>query len=79
MADVTYNTASFPSLVRTLSKLLRINAKPPVVILGYKERDPAERTLWEMAREIGITFDKIGERNGAGGAPIEIWVGTLKP
>lgn len=79
MADVTYNTASFPSLVRTLSKLLRISAKPPVVILGYKERDPAERTLWEMAREIGITFDKIGERNGAGGAPIEIWVGTLKP
>ncbi|KAH9928793.1 putative methyltransferase-domain-containing protein [Amylocystis lapponica] len=78
MADVTYNTASFSALVRTLSKLLglpRTSTSPPLILLGYKERDPAERTLWVMAREIGIAFEKVGERRGAGGETVEIWIG----
>ncbi|EDQ98329.1 uncharacterized protein LACBIDRAFT_303943 [Laccaria bicolor S238N-H82] len=78
MADVTYNTASFPSLIRTLDKLLRLGSKPSAILLGYKERDAAERTLWDMAAEIGVEFEKVGERAGAGGAPVEIWIGHLR-
>src|SRR6202050_753567 len=32
MTDVTYNTASFPSLIRTLSNLVQLNAKKNVEI-----------------------------------------------
>ncbi|KAF9644989.1 hypothetical protein BDM02DRAFT_3263230 [Thelephora ganbajun] len=49
MADVTYNTPSLPFLPQTLSSLVQllpnIRAHPPVLILGYKERDPTERSL----------------------------------
>lgn len=81
MADVTYNTASFPSLLRTLSSLFQLNIKhsrlPPIVILGYKERDPDERTLWGMLQsEMGIHLEKVGECEGwPGSSPIEFWIG----
>ena len=75
MADVSYNTSSFPSLVRTLSHLVTLGSKPPVILFGYKERDLTERTWWDIAAQAGIKFDKIGQRVGAGGAPVEIWVG----
>ena len=79
MADVTYNTASFPALVRTLSALVALSPpdSPPTIVLGYKERDPEERTLWEMARasEAGIVFERVGERVGAGREPVEVWIG----
>jgi protein N-lysine methyltransferase METTL21D len=75
MADVSYNTSSFPSLARTLSRLVTLGSKPPVILFGYKERDPAERTWWDIAAQAGIEFDKIGQRVGTGGAPVEIWVG----
>ncbi|CDO69672.1 hypothetical protein BN946_scf184851.g60 [Trametes cinnabarina] len=77
MADVTYNTASFPSLVRTLSSLIRLSApsKTPVIILGYKERDTTERTLWDLMKTIGVNFQQVGERMGAGGQAVEVWIG----
>ena len=75
MADVSYNTSSFPSLARTLSHLVRLGSKPPAILFGYKERDAAERTWWEIAARVGIDFEKIGQRVGAGGAPVEVWVG----
>ncbi|KAL0955132.1 hypothetical protein HGRIS_004045 [Hohenbuehelia grisea] len=78
MADVTYNTAAFPSLIRTLEALIRLGPQPPLVLLGYKERDEGERTLWDLAREIGLEFERIGERPGAGGAPVEIWLGSVQ-
>ena len=80
MADVTYNTASFPALVRTLSRLLRLSPPdhPPIVVLGYKERDPEERTLWDMAKGIGVSFERVGERIGAGRDPVEIWIGEYE-
>ena len=79
MADVTYNTSSFPSLVNTLGKLLhygegRDDYRPPTLLLGYKERDASERTLWEMAKRIGVHFQKLDERTGASEPPVEIWV-----
>jgi protein N-lysine methyltransferase METTL21D len=81
MADVTYNTASFPSLIRTLRNLTHRstdgNTATPLVLLGYKERDTAERSLWEMAREIGVTFERVGERPGADGNSVEIWLGRV--
>ncbi len=77
MADVTYNVSSFPSLTRTLNKLARHGSKSPAILLGYKERDPGERTFWEMMATLGIKFVKIGERPGAGGAPVEIWLGRV--
>lgn len=82
MADVTYNTASFASLVRTLESLLRVGGtesrKSPMVVLGYKERDPAERILWDMVRGIGLELEKIGERVGADEPPVEIWAARLQ-
>ena len=78
MADVAYNAASFPALSRTLSNLVRLGSKPPIIILGYKERDEAERTFWDMIAQIGIHFEKVGERKGAGGAPVEIWLGVFE-
>lgn len=83
MADVTYNTSSFPSLVRTLDKLLRLGDNgeahlAPTVLLAYKERDASERTLWEMSTHIGLHFNKISDRAGAGGPPVEIWVARLE-
>lgn len=78
MADVTYNTISFPALSRTLSRLSRMGPRPPVILLGYKERDETGRSFWGFAAEAGIRFQKIGEREGAGGAPVEIWLGHFK-
>lgn len=77
MADVAYNVASFPSLTRTLAKLARLGSKSPAILLGYKERDPSERTFWPMMKDLGFKFDKIAERAGAGGLPVEIWLGRL--
>ncbi|KAI0690304.1 putative methyltransferase-domain-containing protein [Cytidiella melzeri] len=80
MADVAYNTASFTSLIRTVDQILCLSDHSdgsinPVVLLGYKERDAAERSLWDMALSIGVELQKIGEKAGAGGCPVEIWVG----
>ncbi|KAJ7606119.1 putative methyltransferase-domain-containing protein [Mycena polygramma] len=73
MADVTYNTSSFPSLVRTLKNLVNLNSTPPRVILGYKERDPGERALWGMADAAGISLKLIDQVAGSGGMAVEIW------
>ncbi|KAF8216451.1 putative methyltransferase-domain-containing protein [Mycena galopus ATCC 62051] len=73
MADVTYNTASFPSLVRTLKNLVNLSSKRPRVLLGYKERDPGERALWGMAEAAGITLRQVGQVPGGGGMAVEIW------
>lgn len=87
MADVTYNTSSFPSLIRTLDNIVRVGSSTagsdprphhPLILLGYKERDPSERSLWDVAQNIGIRFEQVGERRGAGGEPIEIWIGTVQ-
>ena len=78
MADVTYNTASFPALVRTLDTLIGLSSsgKSPTIILGYKERDLEERTLWEMVKGIGVALERVGERVGAGREPVEFWIGS---
>jgi hypothetical protein len=115
MADVAYNTSSFPALLRTLTSLLALsNAQShrddsndvandadgddpgpgsqdrdlekvddergcPLVLLAYKERDPAERQLWDMmTRETGIVLECVGRQAGAGGLPVEIWLGKRK-
>lgn len=74
MADVTYNTSSFPSLVRTLSTLVTSSDSSPILLLGYKERHPDERVLWTMTKAIGLEFLKVGQKDGAGDAPVEIWI-----
>jgi len=73
MADVTYNTASFPSLVRTLKTLVNLSTRPPQVVLGYKERDTAERALWNMLSEAGLDLKLLGTVAGHGGSPVEVW------
>ncbi|EIW66798.1 hypothetical protein TREMEDRAFT_70051 [Tremella mesenterica DSM 1558] len=80
-ADVTYNTASFPSLLRTISSLLMTpeGNMQPVLLLAYKERDPGERELWDMLRDAGVNMklvDKVrGCEEGEEGT-VEIWSGT---
>lgn len=87
---MTYNTSSFPALLRTLASLLAPSAAhnrgvaddadssdgDPLVLLAYKERDSAERQLWDMmARETGVVLECVGKQVGAGGLPVEIWLG----
>ena len=116
MADVTYNTSSFPALLRTLASLLSLSAPHdhgivdnaddhvdngdlrsreqerrdrdyyerghkggPLVLLAYKERDPAERQLWDMlTRETGVVLECVGKQIGAGGLPVEVWLGKIR-
>lgn len=80
MADVTYNTASFPALIGTLSRLVqhwkqRRDGRPPRVLMGYKERHPDERSLWDRAKDIALHFQQVGQVVGAGGNQVEIWLG----
>ncbi|KAH9167392.1 putative methyltransferase-domain-containing protein [Lactarius sanguifluus] len=86
MADVAYNTSSFPALLSTLASLLALSdndddvaaagAREPLVLLAYKERDPGERQLWEMmVRQAGVALERVGDEAGAGGFPVEIWMG----
>lgn len=90
---MTYNTASFPYLIQTLSALLQpaptdsdsTTTQRPLLLLAYKERDPSERELWQMAHESGIWMDKVdvvaghevplGREEGA----TEIWIGGVGP
>lgn len=77
-ADVTYNTASFPSLVRTLEALLSLPSKPEL-LLAYKERDPAERELWTMLKDVGVEMALIAEVRGAEEVgKVEIYSGRLR-
>ena len=79
MSDVAYNTDSFPALVSTTSNLLQIGETPPVILLGYKERDEAERSFWKMMENVGVHLEMIGLRRGFADPPIEIWYGKYVP
>lgn len=75
MSDVTYNDASFQPLLRTLRRLCTLSSAARF-ILAYKERHDSERRIWDMFEsEAGILFQKVDEISGAGGAPVEIWLG----
>ena len=85
MADVAYNTSSFPALLSTLASLLALSdhdgnaaagARESLVLLAYKERDPGERQLWDMMMaDVGVALEQVGSEAGAGGPPVEIWMG----
>ncbi|KEP54419.1 putative methyltransferase [Rhizoctonia solani 123E] len=78
MADVTYNTASFGALLDTVTGLLRGPSAPglsAVVLLAYKSRDPAERTLWIDAQRRGIVFVLVDTVKGVQEPAVEIWLG----
>lgn len=79
MADVTYNTASFPSLVQTICNLVKqppdkasdndgeTPISRPYVLMAYKQREEAERSLWGMLEEKGVVLiliDKITAQCG---------------
>ena len=63
MADVTYNSDSFPELVSTMKSLIDLSpasTPPPMFLLGYKQRHPDERVLWDMAeKQAGVHFVKV--------------------
>ena len=62
MADVTYNSDSFPELVSTMKSLIALSpapTPPPMFLLGYKQRHPDERVLWDMAeKQAAVHFVK---------------------
>lgn len=78
MADVTYNVAVFPALLRTLVALGRARSATPI-LLAFKERDPtgAERTLWAMAEREGVSFFRATGVQGHGGQEVELWAGRF--
>ncbi|WVQ78732.1 hypothetical protein IAT38_000819 [Cryptococcus sp. DSM 104549] len=82
-ADVTYNTDSFPYLLSTLTALLRPSpthhtGPAPLLVLAYKQRDPAERDLWGMLKEQGVGMVLVDEVKGAEDYGVtEIWVGGV--
>lgn len=65
-ADVTYNTASFPALIKILKALLQpiSDVESPLLLLAYKQRDPGERELWKMAEDAGIKLEKLMDLEG---------------
>ena len=73
MADVTYNTASFPSLVRTVVDLRTSNARA-LVLMAYKQRDESERDLWVMLESNGLRLQQVAAEGGSGGVQVEIWM-----
>jgi hypothetical protein len=76
-ADVTYNTASFPCLVRTLDALLSSSGDRPAppLLLAYKQRDLGERDLWGMLEEKGISAALVDRVQGAEDVgETEIWI-----
>ncbi|KAG9123760.1 hypothetical protein FRC07_014037 [Ceratobasidium sp. 392] len=78
MADVTYNTASFSALLDTVVALLngpRTSSPSPIILLAYKCRDVAERTLWRDAAARGISFVQVDSVIGAREPAVEIWLG----
>lgn len=75
MSDVTYNTSSFPALLKTLNNLLDLSPHARIM-LAYKERHDSERVVWPMFEEqVGLQIHKVDNVPGAGGAPVEIWLG----
>lgn len=81
MADVTYNTASFGSLLDTISALLKgpnTSSSSPMILLAYKCRDAAERTLWADASARGIVFVQVATVAGVREPAVEIWIGGWK-
>lgn len=66
---MTYNTASFPHLIKTLTSLLNpanqthdkpsAPARAPLLLLAYKERDASERELWDLAKQHGIWMELV--------------------
>lgn len=76
MSDVTYNPASFPSLLNTLVALRGLSqdtGTETLAVLAYKERDTGERDLWAMMEQADIKFVKLDEISGHGGKPVELW------
>jgi hypothetical protein len=66
-ADVTYNTASFPTLVSTLKRLFTPpspTSTPPLLLLAYKQRHASERTLWPALEAVGIDLERFGSISG---------------
>jgi len=72
LADVTYNQVYFEALSSTLAKLM---SPDTLVLFAYKERDSAERTFWDMLKAMDIILEHVENISGAGGAPVEIWLG----
>ena len=77
MADVCYNTDSFPALIRTLKRLFKLpTGALPLALMAYKERDPEERAVFQLAKKhCGVVFELVGTVSGLRGEEIEIYVG----
>ncbi|KIO30359.1 hypothetical protein M407DRAFT_224737 [Tulasnella calospora MUT 4182] len=77
LADVTYNRDVFPALLRTLISLLQRGGGCTRVVMGYKQRDAAERTFWTASREMGVELVEVGRVGGVeDSAAVEIWMAT---
>jgi hypothetical protein len=71
MSDVTYNSAVFDALLETVERLITQD-KGIFILMGYKKRDEAEDTIWDMFQSHGINFELVEEIQGLGGSAVTI-------
>ena len=77
---MTYNTASFPPLLSTLTSLLKPkDGARPTLLLAYKQRDAAERDLWGQLEAEGIKLEQVDTIQGSEEeGVVEIWLGRAQ-
>ncbi|WVQ94634.1 hypothetical protein IAU59_001714 [Kwoniella sp. CBS 9459] len=75
---------SSPSIISSASSPSQESDRPPpflarpLLLLAYKQRDPAERDLWDMLRDEGVGMVLVDKVIGAEEeGETEIWVGSM--
>jgi len=47
-----------------------------MLLLAYKQRDPAERSLWSLLEEKGVELQMVdGVRGSEEDGKVEVWIG----
>jgi hypothetical protein len=57
--------------------MLPKSGKRPPLLLAYKQRDEAERELWDMLKAEGVEMELVDKIRGAEeDGLVEIWIGS---
>jgi hypothetical protein len=57
--------------------MLPKSGERPPLLLAYKQRDEAERELWDMLKAEGVDMELVDKTRGAEeDGQVEIWIGS---